>query len=203
MIKYGADKHTRKDGIIMITMKNIIREGHPTLRQVAKEVALPLSESDIDLGKEMQTFLKNSQDPELAEKYGLRGGVGLAAPQLDISKKIVAIEIPSMDEDDDTPVLSTVMYNPKIVSHSVQKAALDEGEGCLSVDRAVPGYVLRHARITVTYTDIDGIEHKVRFKNYTAIVVQHEIDHLNGVMFYDHINQENPNFAPDDVLFIE
>ena len=45
------------------------------------------------------------------------------------------------------------MYNPKIVSHSVQDAALGEGEGCLSVDRNVPGYVVRHARVTVDYFD--------------------------------------------------
>ena len=48
------------------------------------------------------------------------------------------------------------MYNPKIVSHSVQDACLADGEGCLSVDREVPGYVVRHARVTVTYTDMNG-----------------------------------------------
>ncbi|APB31828.1 MULTISPECIES: peptide deformylase [Enterococcaceae] len=187
----------------MITMDDIIREGHPTLREVAKEVELPLSEEDIELGKRMQEFLKNSQDPELAEKYKLRGGVGLAAPQLNISKRIIAIEIPSQSEEDTEPLLSTVMYNPKIVSHSVQQAALEEGEGCLSVDRPVPGYVIRNARITVTYHDINGEEHKIRLKNYMAIVVQHEIDHINGIMFYDHINEEHPNYAPDDVIFIQ
>ena len=52
--------------------------------------------------------------------------------------------------------LQAIMYNPKIVSHSVQDAALGEGEGCLSVDRNVPGYVVRHARVTVDYFDKDG-----------------------------------------------
>ena len=187
----------------MITMDDIIREGHPTLRKVAEEVELPLSEENIELGKRMQEFLKNSQDPELAEKYQLRGGVGLAAPQLDISKRIIAIEIPNPAEDATEPLLSTVMYNPKILSHSVQQAALEEGEGCLSVDRPVPGYVVRNARITVSYYDMNGEQHKIRLKNYMAIVVQHEIDHINGVMFYDHINEQNPHYAPDDVLFIQ
>lgn len=183
-------------------MDDIVREGHPTLREVAKEVPFPLSQEDIELGEKMTEFLKNSQDPELSEKYGLRGGVGLAAPQLDISKRIIAIEIPSMDEHSDDPFLSVVMYNPKIVSHSVQQACLDEGEGCLSVDRHVPGYVVRNARITLSFQDKQGETHKIRLKNYAAIVLQHEIDHLNGVMFYDHINPKTPLIAPEDVLII-
>ncbi|MBO0436397.1 MAG: peptide deformylase [Vagococcus fluvialis] len=186
----------------MITMDDIVREGHPALREVAKEVSFPLVAEDIELGEKMTEFLKNSQDPELAEKYGLRGGVGLAAPQLAISKRIIAIEIPSMEEDSDEPFLSTVMYNPKILSHSVQQAAIEEGEGCLSVDRHVPGLVVRNAKVTISYFDKDGEAHKIRLRNYAAIVVQHEIDHINGVMFYDHIDKTNPNYAPDDVLLL-
>lgn len=186
----------------MITMDDIVREGHPTLREVAKEVSFPLSTEDKELGNKMSEFLKNSQDPELSEKYGLRGGVGLAAPQLAISKRIIAVEIPSMDEESDEPFLSTVMYNPKILSHSVQQAAIEEGEGCLSVDRHVPGYVIRNAKVTISYLDQEGESHKIRLKNYAAIVVQHEIDHINGIMFYDHIDKTNPNYAPDDVLII-
>ncbi len=187
----------------MITMQDIIREGHPTLRKIAEEVALPLSKEDLKTGEEMLTFLRNSQDPELAEKYELRGGVGLAAPQLDISKRIIALLVPSNDPEKPEPILNTVMYNPKIISHSVQDACLSDGEGCLSVDRDVPGYVVRHDKITLTYTDSEGILQKKRLKNYEAIVVQHEIDHLNGVMFYDHINSDSPFALKDGVLVIE
>lgn len=63
---------------------------------------------------------------------------------------------------------------------------------CLSVDREVPGYVVRHAKITLSYYDKNGEKQKIRLKNYESIVVQHEIDHINGVMFYDHINDQNP-----------
>lgn len=186
----------------MITMKDIIREGNPTLREVAEEAAFPLSKEEIKLGEEMIEFLKNSQDPKKAEELSLRGGVGLAAPQLDISKRVIAVHIPSSDLENAESLLSAVMYNPKIISHSVQDACLSEGEGCLSVDREVPGYVVRHNKITVTYFDSTGEKHKKRLKNYEAIVVQHEIDHLNGVMFYDHINQENPFALQDSVLVI-
>ena len=95
------------------------------------------------------------------------------------------------------------MYNPKVLSHSVQEACLGEGEGCLSVDREVPGYVVRAARITVSYFDAEGEKHKIRLKNYNAIVVQHEIDHINGIMFYDHIDEKNPLQLKDGVLVIE
>ena len=94
------------------------------------------------------------------------------------------------------------MLNPKVVSHSVAATCLNDGEGCLSVDREVPGLVVRHSRITVTYQDLDGNSYKKRFKGYHAIVVQHEIDHLNGIMFYDHINEEHPFEIADDVSVI-
>lgn len=187
----------------LITMDDIIREGNPTLRAVAKEVPVPLTEEDIQLGQAMLEFLKNSQDPVKAEELELRGGVGLAAPQLDVSKRIIAVQVPSSDPEDPEPTLSAVMYNPKILSHSVQDACLGEGEGCLSVDREVPGYVVRHARVTVSYTDSNGKKQKIRLKNYEAIVVQHEIDHLNGVMFYDHINEQNPFALKEGVLVID
>ena len=185
----------------MLTMKDIIREGHPTLRAVAKEVTFPLSDEDKKLGDDMLTFLENSQDPEIAEQYDLRGGVGLAAPQLNHSIRLLAVLIPSNDPEDPEPLFSAVMYNPKIISHSVRNVCLGDGEGCLSVDREVPGYVPRHKKATITYQDQTGKTHKVRLSDYFAIVVQHEIDHLNGVMFFDHIDPKNP-FATDDNLDI-
>ena len=70
----------------MITMKDIIRDGHPTLREKAKDVTIPLSDEDRETLKSMREFLINSQDEETANKYGLRSGVGLAAPQINIAK---------------------------------------------------------------------------------------------------------------------
>ena len=63
----------------MLTMNDIIREGHPTLRKVAEEVVFPLDDETKETAHKMLQFLKNSQDPELAEKYQLRPGVGIAA----------------------------------------------------------------------------------------------------------------------------
>jgi peptide deformylase len=185
----------------LIDMDDIIREGNPTLREVAQPVDLPLSDEDILLGEKMLEFLRNSQDPEIAEKMDLRGGVGLAAPQLDISKRILAVLVPNEptfdEEDNEIPpkepyALNMVMYNARIISESVEEAALATGEGCLSVDREVPGFVPRHARVTIEYYDRNSEKQKIRLKGYNAIVPQHEIDHTDGILFYDHIDAENP-----------
>ena len=192
----------------LIDMDDIIREGNPTLRAVAEDVTVPLSDQEIILGEKMMQFLHHSQDPIMAEKLGLRGGVGLAAPQLDISKRIIAVLVPNPEDADGNPPkeaysLQEVMYNPKVVAHSVQDAALGDGEGCLSVDRNVPGYVVRHARVTVEYFTKDGEKKRIKLKGYNSIVVQHEIDHTNGIMFYDRINPNNPFEIKEGLLILE
>lgn len=183
----------------MITMKEIVREGHPALREKSENVALPPSAEEKKMLEDMLEFLINSQDDEIAEKCNLRPGVGIAAPQLGINKRMMAVHF----EDFDGKLYSYALINPKIVSHSVEVAYLQSGEGCLSVDRPVEGFVPRPARITVKATDLDGNEVKLRLRDYAAIVFQHEIDHLNGIMFYDHINKKNPFEIPDNSKAIQ
>lgn len=172
----------------MILMEDIIREGHPTLRTRAEEITFPLTEEDRKLAHDMLEYLMNSQDPVMAEKYNLRGGIGLAANQVNRLKRMFALHL----EDEKGELLSFVAINPKIVSHSVEQTYITSGEGCLSVDRAIPGYVPRYARITVKFMTIDGEEKKMRLSGLPAIAFQHELDHLNGVMFYDRINEKDP-----------
>jgi peptide deformylase len=183
----------------MLTMEHVIREGHPTLREVAKEVPMPASAEDKETLQKMIDFVKNSQNPEIAAEYSLRPGIGLAAPQINVSKRMIAVHLTNHDDT----LHSYALFNPKIVSHSVERTYLSTGEGCLSVDRDVPGYVPRYARITITGTTLEGEEVKVRLKGLAAICFQHEIDHLNGVMFYDHINKENPFTQPEDASPLE
>lgn len=167
----------------MLTMKDIVREGNPILRQIAKEVELPASEEDKNTLRKMLQFVINSQDEEIAKKYQLRPGIGLAAPQIGVSKRMIAIHV--VDENDN--LFSGGFFNPKIISHSVEETCLENGEGCLSVDRDIPGQVPRYARITVKATTLEGEEVTLRLKGILSIVFQHEIDHLNGIMFYDRI----------------
>lgn len=180
-------------------MKDIVREGHPALRKVAEEVSIPPSQEDIDILNDMLLFIKNSQNEEIATKYKLRSGVGLAAPQININKRLIVIHF----TDKNDRLHSYQLINPRIISHSVEKAYLAQGEGCLSVDRPVEGLVVRHARITVKAFDIHGKELKLRLRGYPSIVFQHEIDHLNGVMFYDHIDERNPFMVPQGAKALE
>ncbi len=183
----------------MITMKDIVREGHPVLREVAEEVEMPPSEEEKETLEEMLQYLINSQDEQICDRYSLRPGVGLAAPQIGVSKRMLAVHFTDFNDK----LYSYGLFNPKIVSHSVEKAYLTSGEGCLSVDREVPGYVPRYARVTIKATDLEGNEVKLRLRDFAAIVFQHEIDHLNGVMFYDHIDSDNPFKEPENAKALD
>lgn len=188
----------------MITMKDIIEEGHPTLRQVAEPVTFPLSDEMRQLALEMHEYLVNSQNDAIAKQHGLRAGVGLAAPQVNVNRQLFAVHIMDYDEDgnETEPILSEIIFNPRLVSHSVQRVALRDGEGCLSVNRSVEGLVPRPRRIKLKYQDIDGNEKELRLSDYEAIVAQHELDHLKGIMFYDHINVQDPWAQPDNTVVL-
>jgi peptide deformylase len=183
----------------MLTMEDIIRDGHPSLREVAVEVQMPPSDEDKQILKQLLEFVQNSQNEEIALQYNLRAGVGLAAPQIDVLKRMIAVHV----HDAKGTLISHALFNPKIVSHSVEKSYLVAGEGCLSVDESIPGYVPRYARVTVKGYDIDGTEVKLRLKGLPAIVFQHEIDHLNGIMFYDYIDKQVPYKDIENAIPIE
>jgi peptide deformylase len=104
---------------VLILMKDIVRDGDPVLRTQAPLVDFPLSDEDKQLATDMMEYLEVSQDPELCEKYQLRAGVGLAAPQVGVSKQMAAVLVPA-EEDDGKPVFKDVIINPVIVSESVQ-----------------------------------------------------------------------------------
>ncbi|MCM3123481.1 peptide deformylase [Mesobacillus sp. AQ2] len=183
----------------MLTMDDIVRDGHPALRKVAEEVPMPPSQEDKEILQNLIEYVINSQDPEIAQKHGLRPGIGLAAPQINVTKRMIAVHL--TDEKDN--LVSYALFNPKVISHSVERSYLAAGEGCLSVDEAIPGYVPRYARITVKGIDLEGNEVKIRLKGLPAIVFQHEIDHLNGIMFYDHINKHDPFADVPDAVRVE
>lgn len=183
----------------MITMNEIIRDGHPSLRKVSTEVALPASNEDKQILQSLLDYVKNSQNLEISTQYGLRPGIGLAAPQINILKRMIAVHV----TDEKGHLFSYALFNPKIVSHSVEKSYLTSGEGCLSVDKSIPGYVPRFARITVKGFDVDGTEVKLRLKGLPSIVFQHEIDHLNGIMFYDHIDSSDPHKEIENAIPID
>lgn len=142
-------------------MLNIIINPNPILRKKAERIENPLS---FDIQKLI---------PEMIKTMLIKDGIGLAAPQ--VGKSIRMVVIHHKDKD-------LVMINPKIIKKSLIKE-WDE-EGCLSVPGTF-GDVKRHKKITVTYIDENGKDQKIFGEGLLARVVQHEIDHLNGVLFID------------------
>ncbi len=189
----------------MITMKNIIDDKNPMIREISQEVTLPLSEEDQQLAHDMMEYLIASQDEEKAEKYDLRPGVGLAAVQVGVLKRMCAILVPYYDKDGhETRVDKWVLVNPKIVAYTPKPAYLANGEGCLSVPVDQHGIVPRHAKIVVEAFDALTNEHvKITARGYTAICIQHEMDHFDGILYYDHFNKENPNAPIPNAMVIE
>lgn len=172
----------------MLKTKDILDEKNKILRKLSKEVVFPLSKEDLQTIDDMIEYLTNSQIEELAEKYDLRPGMGLAAVQLGIPKRYLTI----VHEVDDGKFDNYVVINPKIVSSSKEKIYVEDGEGCLSINRETVGIVPRCARVTVEGYDVNGNKISIRAREELAIAFQHEIDHLNGILFIDHIDKKNP-----------
>lgn len=170
---------------MMILMKDIIFEGNEILRKNSQDVKLPLSDEDKNTLVEMMGYLFNSQNEQRARDLGIRPGVGIAAPQIGINKKMFAILV---NEDGKTFMMMVV--NPKIIKRSKQMIYIPGGEGCLSVDRETTGITPRHQSITVEadiYNLNQGktIHRKFELNDYLAIVFQHEYDHLFGTLYVD------------------
>lgn len=183
----------------MILMKDIIRDGNPILREVAKPLTFPLSDHYKKLGNDMMEYLINSQDPKIAKKHQLRAGVGLAAPQVNESVQMASLLVP---DGNGKIIFKETFVNPEIISESVRQACLSEGEGCLSVDKVINGYVPRPDKLTIHYYTLDGKEKTIHLKDYPAIVASHEIEHLHGHLFYDRINKKDPFKLSDDTIVI-
>ena len=166
----------------------ILDEKHKILHQKSQEVTFPVSEEDRKLAEDTIKYLEMSQDEEIAKKYNLRAGMGMAFVQLGKLKRIFVIA----NERDDHTFEEYVIINPKIISRSEELIYVGEGEGCLSVNRPVEGIVPRHARVTVEYYDYEGNKKTIRVREDLAVAFQHEIDHLDGILFTDKIDPKDP-----------
>lgn len=166
----------------------ILDEKDKLLRTTSKEVTFPLSNEDKQNITNMITYLKMSQIEEYSQKYDLRAGMGLAYIQIGLPKRIFVV----VEELDDGEFKDYILINPRIITHSEEMIYVGEGEGCLSVNREVEGIVPRYARITVEAQDMDGNTFKIRAREDISIAFQHEIDHLNGILFVDRIDKKNP-----------
>ena len=110
-------------------------------------------------------------------------GVGIAAPQVGILKNIIWVQ-----RFDKADFPFEVFLNPKIVAYSEKKQPC--GEGCLSIPDQKGTTQNRAASIKIDYEKIDGTSHQETVEGFTAVIFQHEIDHLNGILFIDHLEKE-------------
>lgn len=120
------------------------------------------------------------------------GGVGIAAVQVGKLLRITAIDVNYRDGER-KPLIA---INPEIVASSEEQSSYDEG--CLSVG-PYRSSVSRPARITVSYTDLEGEKHQIEADGILATCFQHEIDHMDGVLFFDHLTKEQRQEILDQV----
>lgn len=173
-------------------------DDEPVIRSVCRPVEDPHSPEMEKLLKDMVEYLKNSQDEKWAKRYNVRAGVGLAAPQIGDGRRFFAVYVETGGK-----VLQYGLINPVVVKTSVKQCCLENGEGCLSVAKDREGYVPRYYRITVkAYDALQGKDVEITQRGYPAIIFQHELDHLDGHLYYDHINKENPWEKPEGILVI-
>ncbi len=166
----------------------ILDEKDKRLHQKSKPVNFPLSNNDQKMIEDMILYLKMSQIEEERVKYDLRAGWGMSAVQLGNLKRFFVI----VEELKDHSFKNYIVINPEIISHSEELIYVGEGEGCLSVNRDVTGIVPRYARMTVRFQDINGNQVELRVREDVAIAFQHEMDHLEGILFVDKIDPKNP-----------
>ena len=140
--------------------------------EVLRKDAEPVEVFDDDLAKLIDDMVDTMREAP---------GVGLAAPQIGISKRIIVVEFGD-EEDDSVPKQLYIMINPEIIKESKDK--VPGIEGCLSVPGVV-GKVNRSRAVTVRGQNIHGKPVKIRAQGWLARIFQHEIDHINGVLYTD------------------
>lgn len=160
-----------------MTAQKVIRMGHPTLRKIAETVPL----------EEIKTPAFRNLLQDLYDTMKVEGGIGIAAPQIDVSKQVTLIELPANNARygtlEQTPLM--IIINPVIT-------ILDESlqgfwEGCLSVP-GLRGYVERPKKVQIDYIDENGDKKQFIAEDFLATVFQHELDHLFGKIYIDRIS---------------
>ncbi len=157
----------------MAASRSVIELGHPVLRQIAQPV---LNLEDGEIQRLIDDLLLTVQ---------AANGVGIAAPQVAASYRLFIVASRPNPRYPNAPEMApTAMINPRILAHSDTK--VKGWEGCLSVP-GIRGLVPRYQRIEVEYTTRDGKQHQREYSDFVARIFQHELDHLDGLVFLDRV----------------
>ncbi len=159
-----------------MTARTVIRMGHPTLRKIAAPVAIEEIKTP-----EFQQLLKDMYDTMKVE-----GGIGIAAPQINVAKQVALIELPANSERYGTLESSPLFAIINPVLTIVDSTNQGFWEGCLSVP-GLRGFVERPRAVQINYVDENGEEQEIVVQDFLATVFQHELDHLFGKLYVDRI----------------
>lgn len=183
-----------------ITNEDILMEPNDILREISQEVSIPLSKNDTKLLRTLYNHVSNSQNNEYALEFQIRPAVGIAANQIGELKRMIAVKF----EDEHGIHHKYMLANPKYVFKSKEICYLSNGEGCLSVEEdKYHGIIPRSYEVEIeAYNLFDKKNIKLKLQGYSAIVVQHEMDHLDGILYFDHINKINPEFKNEEWIAI-
>ena len=151
-----------------MAIRTIVSTPDPVLRRKAKKIAA--------VDKDVLALID-----DMVETMRAAPGVGLAAPQIGVSQQIIVVEYGS-EEDEEAPKKLYAVINPEIVSTSEEKIV--GTEGCLSIPR-IAGDVERHEKIVVKGMNRQGKLVKFKLSGWIARIFQHEIDHLDGILYTD------------------
>ena len=160
---------------------DIIKEGDPRLRQRA----LKIRHAEPGL-KDLAANMHETMDEA--------PGVGLAGPQIGVMRRIIVVHVPEDIDEEGSPDIRLTLLNPEIVKGHGKEYAM---EGCLSIPDWV-GEVPRMSAITVKAMDLDNRPVRIKAEGYFARVLQHEIDHLDGILFPDRMEEGTEMIPADD-----
>ena len=178
----------------------IVKDNEKSLREKC-QIVENINDDVVLLLNKMKDYLAASQDEKIREKYHIREGVGLAAPQIGKNIRALVVYYQDVDNDGNTITIDHRLINPKIVSESVREVYLSNGEGCLSVDEDHKGYVYRKYKIIVKAINAETRKEEfITARGFEAIVLQHEIDHLDGILYYDRIDKKDPFLVKPDAI---
>ena len=150
-------------------IREIVALPQPVLRRKARKIT--------DFGPELQTLID-----DMVETMREAPGVGLAAPQVDVSQRVIVVEYHEKEDDEESPLKLYMVVNPEITRKSQE--TLVGTEGCLSVP-GILGDVERPDAVTVKGLNRYGQPFTIKAKGWMARIFQHEIDHLDGILFVD------------------
>ena len=171
----------------------LITDDNPRIRLKSEPIQLPLNPSDWENISKMVSYIDASYDGSYT-KYNITPGVAIASNQIDWQKRVVYLHF----DDENGIEKKWLLANPEIVEISDEISYLDNGEGCLSVPETKNGIVPRKLSIKVkAYDLLNDRPITIHEQGFSAIVLQHELDHLDGVLYYDHINVLDANYTND------